>query len=124
MAEGWSVLDEQRVLSGSEVRALLSRNVDEGRLTTYLQSDGGRLLTFVSNGTRAMVVLMERPGDPGEHAVSPGAVGSSDGYALENGQVDTYDDADTVPLGDALAVVQSIIEAGRPPSGTSWSVDR
>ena len=124
MAEGWSVLDEQRVLSGSEVRALLSTNVDEGRLTTYLQSDGGRLLTFVSNGTRAMVVLMERAGDPGEHAVSPGAVGSSDGYALENGQVDTYDDADTIPLGDALAVVQSIIEAGRPPSGTSWSVDR
>ena len=124
MAEGWSVLDEQRVLSGSEVRALLSTNVDEGRLTTYLQSDGGRLLTFVSNGTRAMVVLMDRAGDPGEHAVSPGAVGSSDGYALENGQVDTYDDADTIPLGDALAVVQSIIEAGRPPSGTSWSVDR
>src|SRR5688572_29235993 len=124
MAEGWSVLDEQRVLSGSEVRALLSTNVDEGRLTTYLQSDGGRLLTFVSNGTRAMVVLMERAGDPGEHAVSPGAVGSSDGYALENGQVDTYDDADTIPLGDALAVVQSIIEAGRPPRGTSWSVDR
>ena len=124
MAEGWSVLDEQRVLSGSEVRALLSTNVDEGRLTTYLQSDGGRLLTFVSNGTRAMVVLMERAGDPGEHAVSPGAVGSGDGYALENGQVDTYDDADTIPLGDALAVVQSIIEAGRPPRGTSWSVDR
>ena len=124
MAEGWSVLDEQRVLSGSEVRALLSTNVDEGRLTTYLQSDGGRLLTFVSNGTRAMVVLMDRAGDPGEHAVSPGAVGSSDGYALENGQVDTYDDADTIPLGDALAVVQSITEAGRPPRGTSWSVDR
>ena len=67
---------------------------------------------------------MERVGDPGEHAVSPGAVGSSDGYALENGQVDTYDNADTIPLVDALAVVQSIIEAGRPPSGTSWSVDR
>ena len=124
MAEGWSVLDEQRVLSGSEVCALLSSNVDEGRLTTYLQSDGGRLLTFVSNGTRAMVVLMEHVGDPGEHAVSPGVVGSSDGYALENGQVDTYDNADTIPLVDALAVVQSIIEAGRPPSGTSWSVDR
>jgi hypothetical protein len=124
MAEGWSVLDEQRVLSGSEVCALLSTNVDEGRLTTYLQSDGGRLLTFVSNGTRAMVVLMERGGDPGEHAVSPGAVGSSDGYALENGQVDTYDDADTIPLADALAVVESIVESGRPPSGTSWSVDR
>ena len=80
MAEAWKVLDEQRVLSGSEVRALLSTHVDEGRLTTYLRSDGGRLLTFVSNGTRAMVVLMERAGDPGEHAVSPGAVRSSDGY--------------------------------------------
>jgi hypothetical protein len=55
MAEGWSVLDDERVLNGCEVSALLSARVDQGRLTTYLHSDTGRLLTFVSNGTRAMV---------------------------------------------------------------------
>lgn len=124
MAEGWSVLDDERVLSGSEVSAVLSARVDQGRLTTYLQSDTGRLLTFVSNGTRAMVVLMERADDPGEHAVSPGEVGSSSGYVLETGQEDTYDDADTVPLVDALAAARVIVDTGRPPREMHWTVDR
>ena len=124
MAEEWSVPDEERKVSGDEAAARVSTNVDDGRLTTYLRSDLGRLLVFVSNGTRAMVVLMSGQGDAGEHAVSPGAVGSSDGYVLDNGQEDTYEDADTIPLADALKAVRSIIDSGRPPSGTSWSVDR
>lgn len=124
MAEGWSVLDEDRVLSGSELQALLETHVEGGRLTTYLSSDQGRLLSFVSNGKRAMVVLMQGAGDPGEHAVSPGAVGSSSGFVLENGQEDTYDDADTVPLSEALAAVSSLVDTGRPPRGMPWTVDR
>ncbi len=35
-----------------------------------------------------MVVLLEEEGDPGEHAVDPGAQGSSDGFVLSNGQDD------------------------------------
>jgi hypothetical protein len=124
MSEAWSVLDDERVLSGSELSALLSERVDGGRLTTYAQSDIGRILTFVSNGTRAMIVLMERAGDPGEHAVSPGEVGSSGGYLLETGQEDTYDDADTVPLVDALAAARVIVDTGRPPRDMPWPVDR
>ena len=81
-------------------------------------------MAFVSNGTRAMVVLMSDEGDPGEHAVSPEAVGSSDGYVLENGQEDAYEDADTIPLPEALQVLGSIIDSGQPAPGTSWSVDR
>lgn len=124
MAERWSIVDEDRLLSGSEVRALLSRHVERGQLATYLHSDGGRLLSFVSNGNRSMVVLMGHAGDPGGHAVTPGAVGSSSGFVLENGQEDTYDDADTVPLPDALAAVSSILDTGRPPRGMPWTVDR
>lgn len=124
MAEGWSVLGDERVLSGSEASTLLSARLDRGRLTTYLQSDTGRILTFVSNGTRAMVVLMEHAGDPGEHAVSPGEAGSSSGYLLETGQEDTYDDADTVPLVDALAAARVIVDTGRPPREMRWTVDR
>jgi hypothetical protein len=71
-----------------------------------------------------MLVLMRGEGDPGEHAVSPDAVGSSDGYVLDNGQEDTYADADTIPLPDALKALRSIVDSGRPPTGTSWSVDR
>ena len=124
MPEGWSVVDEDQVLSGSEVQTLLSAHVERGQLTTHLSSDRGRLLSFISNGKRAMLVLMERAGDPGEHAVSPDAVGSSSGFVLENGQEDTYDDVDTVPLADALAAVSSILETGRPPHGMPWSGDR
>src|SRR5690242_3359277 len=112
MAEQWSVLDEQRVVSGEEAKARVSANADDGTLTTYFRSDLGRLLAFVSNGTRAMVVLMSGEGDPGEHAVSPGAAGSSDGYVLDNGQEDTYEDADTIPLPDALEALCSIIDSG------------
>ena len=124
MAEEWSVLDEERKVSGDKAAARVSTNVDDGRLTTYFRSDLGRLLVVVSNGTRAMVVLMSGEGDPGEHAVSPEAVGSSDGYVLDNGQEDTYEDADTIPLPDALKALRSIIDSGRPPPGTSWRGDR
>jgi hypothetical protein len=124
VAETWSVLDEERKINGDTAAARVSMNVDDGTLTTYFRSDLGRLPVFVSNGTRAMVVLMNSEGDPGEHAVSPGAVGSDDGYVLDNGQEDTYEDADTIPLPHALKALRSIIDSGRPPPGTPWDVDR
>jgi hypothetical protein len=124
VAEKWTVLDEEQVVSGEEAAARVSANVANGVLTTYFRSDLGRLLAFVSNGTRVMVVLMSGEGDPGEHAVSPGAVGSSDGYVLDNGQEDSYEDADTIPLVDALTALGSIIDSGQPAPGASWSVDR
>ena len=124
MAETWSVLDETRTVSGQEAVEHISAEVEDGRLTTHLESDRGRLLTLVSNGSRAMVVLMGGEGDPGEHAVAPGATGSSDGDVLENGQEDTYDDADTVPIEEALDVVRSVVDSGAPPAGAPWSVDR
>ncbi|WP_143553634.1 hypothetical protein [Serinicoccus sp. CNJ-927] len=67
---------------------------------------------------------MNGAGDPGEHAVSSGAVGSSSGYVLENGQEDTYDDADTLPLVAALDAVRTIVDTGRPPPDKPWEVDR
>ena len=54
----------------------------------------------------------------------PAQLGSRDRYVLDNGQEDTYEDADTIPLADAIEAVCSIIDSGRPASGTSWSVDR
>lgn len=124
MSERWSVLDDEQPLSGGEVSELLAARVERGQLTTYLQSEAGRLLIFVSNGTRAMVVLMDREGDPGEHAASPGTVGSTGGYLLETGQEDTYDDADTVPLDDAITAVRAIVDTGRPSREQQWMVDR
>ena len=124
MAETWSVLEDDTPVSGDRAAAIVSANVEGGVLTTCFGSDLGRLLMVVSNRTRAMVVLMSGAGDPGEHAVSPGAEGSSDGFVLDNGQEDTYEDADTVALADALDAVRAVVDTGRPAPGTSWSIDR
>ncbi|WP_035905276.1 hypothetical protein [Knoellia subterranea] len=124
MTEAWRIVDGERSVTGPEAAELVSNQVGKGTLTTYFESDDGRILTVVTNGIRAMVMLLWGEGDPGEHAVTPGAVGSSDGYVLENGQVDTYEDADTVPLAEALDIVRSIIDSGTPPSEASWNVDR
>ena len=43
---------------------------------------------------------------------------------LENGQQDTYENADTISLRDALEAVRSTVDSGRPPSDIPWRVDR
>jgi hypothetical protein len=58
----------------------------------------GRLLAVVTNGTRALVMMLEEPGDAGEHAIDPTATGHQSEYVLSNGQYDTYDNQDTVPV--------------------------
>jgi hypothetical protein len=41
--------------------------------------------------SRALVWVLEEPGDAGEQAIDPAAVGEQDGHVLENGQHDTYE---------------------------------
>ncbi|MFJ2738326.1 hypothetical protein ACIO3O_01520 [Streptomyces sp. NPDC087440] len=98
--------------------------VDGGRLETWLISSSGRSLTFATNTERAMVMLLEGEGDPGEHAVDPGAEGASDGFVLSNGQHDEYPDRDTVPIGEAFRLVEHIVGAGSWPADARWVVDR
>ncbi|OKJ16218.1 Imm1 family immunity protein [Kitasatospora sp. CB01950] len=102
----------------------LRRQIADGRTENWLHSSHGRQLAVVSNGARAMVMLLDGPGDPGEHAVDPGAEGWSDGYLLANGQQDEYPDEDTVPLDRALLLVRHLLDHGAPPPGTPWSIDR
>lgn len=95
-------------------------------MTTWLESSLGRRLALVSNGPRAMVLLLEHDdGDPGEHAIdSAGGVGSSGGFVLDNGQEDEYADRDTVPMREALRIVAHLVSDGVFPSDASWQVDR
>ncbi|TXR96385.1 hypothetical protein EAO73_33270 [Streptomyces sp. col6] len=102
----------------------LRARVDDGRLETWLLSSRGRLLAFVTNGERAMVMLLDGEGDPGEHAVDPGGVGESDGFVLANGQDDEYPDQDTVPLAEGLRIVECIVGTGTWPADARWVVDR
>lgn len=46
------------------------------------------------------------------------------GRAAEDGQVDEYDDRDTVPMGEALRIVAHLVAEGVPPVDASWQVDR
>ncbi|MFE1321567.1 hypothetical protein [Kitasatospora phosalacinea] len=106
------------------MRAALRSRIDSGRFETWLTSSAGRSLAFVTNAERAMVVLLAAEGDPGEHAVDPGAEGFSDGFVLRNGQDDEYPDEDTVPLDRAFGLVEHLVGRGSWPADAHWSVDR
>ncbi|MDX3798273.1 hypothetical protein [Streptomyces sp. AK04-3B] len=125
MIESWVINDDSPVPVSSEVvpEALRSR-IGSGQLETWLTSSSGRALAFVTNTERAMVMLLEDEGDPGEHAVDPGAQGSSDGFVLSNGQGDEYLDEDTVPIHEAFRLVQQIVATGSWPTDAHWVVYR
>ncbi|WP_369142086.1 hypothetical protein [Streptomyces sp. R44] len=125
MIESWVIKDDTLVpVSSDAVLETLRSRTDSGRLETWLKSSSGRLLAFVTNAERAMVMLLEEEGDPGEHAVDPGAEGSSGGFVLANGQDDEYPDEDTVPIGEAFRLVAHIVGTGSWPAGVCRVVDR
>ncbi|WP_157436206.1 hypothetical protein [Actinospica robiniae] len=49
--------------------------------------------------------------DAGDHAVDPGAEGSSDGFMLLNGQNDRFANRDTVPFGVGIKSLSQIIDS-------------
>ncbi|WP_406344370.1 hypothetical protein [Streptomyces sp. NBC_01578] len=125
MIEPWVIDDGITVPVLSErVLQTLRARIADGLLETWLTSSSGRSLAFVTNTERAMVVLLEGEGDPGEHAVDPGADGSSEGFVLSNGQHDEYPDEDTVPLDEAFRITDHIVSKGSWPPNARWVVDR
>ncbi|MET9322324.1 hypothetical protein ABZX75_19360 [Streptomyces sp. NPDC003038] len=102
--------------SGEEARQLLRSRRDWGSQETWFENDAGRLLAVVTNGERAMVVLFNGADDSGEHLADPRGEGSSGGYLLSNGQVDTYADRDTVAFDVGGHVVAYFIEHGIWPA--------
>lgn len=123
--ESWVINGDSPVaVSSGVVPEVLRSRIGHGQLETWLTSSSGRVLVFVTNTERAMVMLLEDEGDPGEHAVDPGAEGSSGGFVLSNGQDDEYADADTVPLGVAFGLVEEIIGMGSWPADAHWVADR
>ncbi|MFJ8964661.1 hypothetical protein ACIRG5_35245 [Lentzea sp. NPDC102401] len=110
MPESWTV-DGDHLAPGEVVAALRAR-ISAGHLETWLTSESGRMLAFVTNAERAMVMLLDGEGDPGEHATDPEATGSSGGFVLSNGQNDEYPDTDTVPIDEALRLVEHVVREG------------
>lgn len=123
MTESWR-LDDGGAIGPDAVVGELRARIGRGTLETWLTSSSGRLLAVVTNTRRAMVMLLDGEGDPGEHAVAPGADGWSDGFVLSNGQDDEYPDEDTVPLAEAFRIVRHIVAHGTPPENAPWKIDR
>ncbi|MFJ9548195.1 hypothetical protein [Streptomyces erythrochromogenes] len=110
--------------SGAEAGRLLWHRRDWATADTWFESDAGRLLHVVTNGERAMVALLNGEGDPGEHLVDPRAEGTSDGYPLPNGQVDSHACRDTVPFDVAARAAGHFIEHGTWPADVTVEDDR
>ena len=117
---GWR-LEGGAPVSAADVTGLLRQRIAAHQRETWFV---GRSLAVVTNGERAMVMLLDDEGDPGEHAVDPEADGWSDGYVLANAQADEYPDADTVPLPEALRIAEHVLATGGPPPDTPWQIDR
>jgi hypothetical protein len=110
--------------SGEEARLLVGNRLDWASQETWFEDEQGRLLAVVTNGKRAMVMLLDGEGDPGEHLVDPHGEGRSGGYLLSNGQVDTYDDRDTVAYSVAGRAVACLIDHGVWPADVTVADDR
>lgn len=124
MTDGWRLQDHHHLLTGSDAAELVRARAGEGQFEIWFEHDHGRLLAVVTNGTRALVMVLDEPGDAGEHAINPMATDQQSGYVLSNGQHDTYDNRDTVPLEQALVIVEHLVNHGQPPTGVDWHVDR
>lgn len=122
--EGWHLIDDSTPLNAREAAESVRRRLDQGLLETWLEHDRGMLLAVVSNRSRALVMLLDGPGNPGAHAIDPDATGEQDGYVLDNGQHDTHADRDTLPIEEALRTAEHILEHGRPPDDVAWQIDR
>jgi hypothetical protein len=124
MTVHWRLGRDGTVVTGREAADLLRRRANEGVLETWLIRDDGPVIGIVTNGSRAMVVWMAEPGDPGRHAVDPGAgEGRGDGYRLGNGQVDRYADRDTVPFALARRIVTELLDSGTTGEDVNWHDD-
>ncbi|MFJ8085315.1 hypothetical protein ACIQ6Y_32500 [Streptomyces sp. NPDC096205] len=124
MVETWVLGDETVPTSTPTVLEMLQERIRAGLLETWLTSSSGRSLAFMSNTERAMVIIMNDEDDPGEHAMDQDASGSSKDFVLVDGQHDEYPDEDTLPLAEALQVVNHILTTGAPPPHVAWSIDR
>jgi hypothetical protein len=110
--------------TGEEARLLLSNRLDWANQETWFEDEQGRLLAVITNSRRAMAMLLNGEGDLGEHLVDPHGMGRSGGFVLSSGQIDTYDDRDTVDFIVAGRAVAYFIDHGFWPDDVTFEDDR
>lgn len=124
---GWRLSDADDAgvgYDGEQARRLIGSRFAWATAETWFAADDGRRLGVVTNGARAMVILMNGDDDPGEHLAAFGAEGESRGYILAGGQCDTYADRDTAPLDTAGRAIAYLIDHGTWPDDVGVIADR
>ena len=124
VGERWRSDDTSEWLGPQAILDTIDARMAAGELTTFLQSDAGRVIGWCTNRERVMLMLLSGVGDAGEHAVDPAGQGESTGFVMDNGQVDTYPDADTIPVPDAQRLLLSLVTGGTFPPDAPIRVDR
>ena len=116
--------DTSEWLSRRAILDAIDARMSAGELTTFLESDRGRIIGWSTNGDRVMLMVLNGVGDAGEHVQDPTGQGESTGYVMDNGQVDTYPDADTIPLPEAQRLLLALVTHGAFPAHTPVQIDR
>ena len=125
MREVWKLQGDDAGLDGRTAAELVVARLERDIRTTWLESDRGRIACLVTNGERALLMVLDHVQDAGEHLIDEAAEDvESTGYVLENGQVDSYADRDTVPLASALAALREMIDADPASAARPWVSDR
>ena len=125
MREVWKLQGDDARLDGRAAAELVVARLERDVRTTWLESDRGRIACLVTNGERALLMVLDHVQDAGEHLVDEAAEDvESTGFVLENGQVDSYADRDTVPLASALAALREMIDADPAGAARPWVSDR
>jgi hypothetical protein len=122
--ERWRLDATSEWLSPRAILDTVDARTRAGELTTFLESDAGRIIGWSTNRERVMLMVLNGVGDPGEHALDPTGQGESTGYVMDNGQSDTYPDADTIPLPEAQRLLLSQVTHGTFPPDAPVHVDR
>ncbi|GAA4568740.1 hypothetical protein GCM10023193_50940 [Planotetraspora kaengkrachanensis] len=116
--------DTVRAPSRDTMLRAIQAATSHGQGEIWLEHPDGPALGIVLGQTRAMVLRLEEAGDAGYHAVDLTAAPiPSDTYTLSNGQVDEYDDRDTVNAHHVLSIVDHFLATGERWTGVVWHND-
>ena len=125
VSERWRVQDEAAFIIGDEAVRRVADRLQAGTHETWFNAESGRMVCIVTNGPRALLMLLDHDGDAGEHLSDPlGGDEPVAGFVLGNGQVDRYAERDTVPLDSALDVLRALIDGGEVRAAHLWTIDR
>ncbi|MFI0357180.1 hypothetical protein [Actinomadura sp. 9N407] len=113
---------EERILAAVQEAVHTGRG--EIWIRQWADQEHGPALAMVIGGARAFVAAFSGIDEVGHHAIDPAAPSApSERYALANGQVDAYDDRDTVSIHYIPQIVTHFLATHGRWNGVQWYHD-